>query len=134
MAVRKTTMPTFDPTETAQKIWFAGLGALAVAEEESSKLFKNLVTRGKQTSDWADLPQRAVKETQGRIKTAATKIETGVDDKVQAVLHRFGVPTRTEIESLSKRVEALTRTLGKTKATARRPTKSTKSTKPTVEA
>ena len=131
MAVRKTTIPTFDPTETAQKIWFAGLGALAVAEEEGSKLFKNLVTKGKQTSEWADLPQRAVKETKGRIKTAATRIETEVDDKVQAVLHRFGVPTRTEIETLSKRVEALTRTLGKTKTTAR---KTAKAAKPTVEA
>lgn len=131
MAVRKTTMPTFDPTETAQKIWFAGLGALAVAEEEGSKLFKNLVTKGKQTSEWADLPQRAVKETKGRIKTAATRIETEVDDKVQAVLHRFGVPTRTEIETLSKRVEALTRTLGKAKTTARKPAKAAK---PTVEA
>ena len=131
MAVRKTTMPTFDPTETAQKIWFAGLGALAVAEEEGSKLFKNLVTKGKQTRDWADLPERAVKETKGRIKTAATRIEAEVDDKVQMVLHRFGVPTRTEIENLSKRVEALTRTLGKTRTT-RKP--AAKVAKPKVEA
>ena len=119
MAVRKT-MANFDPTETAQKIWLAGLGALAVAEEEGSKLFKNLVTKGKQTGDWADMPERAVNETKGKIKTAATKIEAEVDDKVQMVLHRFGVPTRTEIESLSKRVEALTKTLGKTRTAPRR--------------
>jgi poly(hydroxyalkanoate) granule-associated protein len=127
MAVRKTTMPTFDPTETAQKIWLAGLGALAVAEEEGSKLFKTLVTKGKQTGDWADMPERAVNETKGKIKTAATKIEAEVDDKVQMVLHRFGVPTRTEIESLSRRVEALTKTLGKPR-TATRKTRTTKKT------
>ena len=133
MAIRKT-MQSFDPTETAQKIWLAGLGALAVAEEEGSKLFKNLVTKGKQTGDWAEMPERAVNETRGKIKTAATKLEAEVDDKVQMVLHRFGVPTRTEIESLSRRVEALTRTLGKTKATARKPAKRAKATKTTVEA
>ena len=131
MAVRKTTMPTFDPTETAQKIWFAGLGALTVAEEEGSKLFKNLVTKGKQSHEWADLPERAVKETKGRIRTAATKIEAGVDDQVQKVLHRFGVPTRTEIENLSKRVEALTRTLSRAPKAARR---TPRVAKPKVEA
>ena len=124
MKVRKT-MQNFDPADTAQKIWLAGLGALAVAEEEGSKLFKNLVTKGKQTGDWADMPERAVNETKGKIKTAATKIEAEVDDKVQMVLHRFGVPTRTEIESLSRRVEALTKTLGRTGTAPRRKTKKT---------
>jgi poly(hydroxyalkanoate) granule-associated protein len=119
MAVRKV-MQNFDPAETAQQIWLAGLGALVVAEEEGSKLFKNLVTKGKHSGDWADMPERAMNETKGKIKTAATRIEAEVDDKVQMVLHRFGVPTRTEIESLSKRVEALTKTLGKPRTAPRR--------------
>ena len=35
-----------DVRESAHKIWLAGLGALAVAEEEGSKLFKSLVEQG----------------------------------------------------------------------------------------
>ena len=31
---------------SAHRIWLAGLGAMAVAEEEGSKLFKSLVERG----------------------------------------------------------------------------------------
>ena len=35
-----------DARESAHRIWLAGLGALAKAEEEGSKLFKNLVREG----------------------------------------------------------------------------------------
>ncbi|MGB5658402.1 MAG: phasin family protein, partial [Thermoanaerobaculia bacterium] len=32
--------------QSAQKIWLAGIGALATAEEEGSKLFNSLVKKG----------------------------------------------------------------------------------------
>ena len=34
--------------ESVHKIWLAGLGAMSVAEQEGSKLFKNLVEKGEQ--------------------------------------------------------------------------------------
>ena len=36
-----------DLKDTAHRIWLAGLGALAAAEEEGSKLFSRLVDRGR---------------------------------------------------------------------------------------
>ena len=33
--------------ETTHKVWLAGLGALSVAEEEGTKLFSNLVDKGR---------------------------------------------------------------------------------------
>ena len=34
--------------ESVNKVWLAGLGALALAEEEGSKLFKSLVKKGEE--------------------------------------------------------------------------------------
>ena len=130
MAVRKTT--TFDPADTAKKIWLAGLGALAVAEEEGGKLFSTLVAKGKKSSDWADLPERTVTGARTKLRTTASRLEEGLDEKVQTVLQRIGVPTRDEIVTLSRRVEALTKTLGGKRA--RKTTRSKRETKPVVEA
>jgi parallel beta-helix repeat protein len=35
-----------DLMESAHKVWLAGLGALAMAEEEGGRLFKNLIEKG----------------------------------------------------------------------------------------
>jgi poly(hydroxyalkanoate) granule-associated protein len=94
-----------DVKDSAHRIWLAGLGALAAAEEEGSKLFARLVERGKGF-------EAAGKEQFAKTKKKAEKVyedvtET-VDDKVTAALHRLGVPTRDEIKRLTQKVEELT--------------------------
>jgi len=39
--------PQNDLTQSAHKIWLAGLGAVAMAEEDGGKLLKSRVERGK---------------------------------------------------------------------------------------
>ena len=119
-----------DVKDAAQKVFLAGLGAFAVAEEEGSKLFTKLVKRGrkvelpglgadrvkkisKQLATAADDAQDAVKSrvesaTEAAGETAAT-IEDRVQDAVAVVMKRIGVPTRTEIAELTASVERLTR-------------------------
>ncbi|MCZ7651048.1 MAG: phasin family protein [Thermoanaerobaculia bacterium] len=48
MAKQKAKKLPEEVRESAGKIWLAGLGALATAEEEGSKLFKNLVKKGEE--------------------------------------------------------------------------------------
>lgn len=102
--------------ESVHKIFLAGLGAMATAEEEGSKLFKNLVergesyeSRGKET--WEDMKSK-VDEARSKAKDQAgstfEKVESQVDDTVAAALGRMGVPSREEIATLTKRVEELT--------------------------
>ena len=133
----------------ARKVWLAGLGALAVAEQEGGKLFGQLVDKGtdlekrgkpvvdklvKQATDRAaDVRKKAgsrVEKVGDDAKAGWSKVESAVDEKVTAALHRMGIPTRKEIEELSKRVETLTAKLdGKgtrrkaAKKTARKPAK-----------
>lgn len=105
--------------ESAQKVWLAGLGALAVAEEEGGKLFKDLVRRGESVEgklkgeveslrkDIGVLAERA----RGQAGKVLDRMESGWDEKVGQTLSRLGVPTREEISSLTARVEELTRKL-----------------------
>ncbi|MEM9293907.1 MAG: phasin family protein [Acidobacteriota bacterium] len=105
---------------SANKIWLAGLGALATVEEEGGKLFKSLVEKGETfesrgrnaVSQGAEELRDQVDETVGKAKGSARDLfgdlSKTVDDRVASALHRLGVPTRDEIQTLTSRVEELT--------------------------
>ena len=100
--------------ESAHEIWLAGLGALSLAEDESGKLFKALVKRGKvfeeDTKDRLDELKKKL-DMRKAAAGAIDKIGDAVDDGVTEMLHRLGLPTKREIDGLSKRVERLTKAL-----------------------
>lgn len=101
--------------ESAEKIWLAGLGALATAEEEGGKLFRTLVekgegfeSRGKERvgsliGSVSDSVDSAKKNAGERFE----KISEGLDDAIMRVLRQVGVPSREEISTLNRRIEEL---------------------------
>lgn len=108
--------------ESIHRIWLAGLGAMATAEEEGSKLFRNLVERGETFEGrgkerWEEVKVKVdevkakVDERTGKAREKATStwdsVESRVDDMVASAIRRSGVPTRDEIATLSKRVDEL---------------------------
>jgi poly(hydroxyalkanoate) granule-associated protein len=124
-----------DVRESAHKIWLAGLGALAVAEDEGSKLFKTLVEQGeryevqgkerlKEAKKGAEQAtagaRKAAEETAERARRAAEEawqqLGGAFDEKLAKALHRVGVPTRDEISALSRRIEELTRSVDRVRA------------------
>jgi poly(hydroxyalkanoate) granule-associated protein len=117
MAKKKAKKIQHDVTENAHQIWLAGLGAVAMAQEGSGKLFKNLVKKGE---DFEQVGKDKVDQAKGAVsgvKTVAESywetFERTVDDKVTSVIHRIGVPTKDEIDTLTDRVEALTAAIEK---------------------
>jgi poly(hydroxyalkanoate) granule-associated protein len=91
--------------ESAHRVWLAGLGALSAASDEGSKIFQQLVERGK------ELEARGKEEVdKARAKAGEAVSEAGgkFDDMLTSALHRLGVPTRDEIHTLTQRVEELT--------------------------
>ncbi|MDE3127754.1 MAG: phasin family protein [Gemmatimonadota bacterium] len=111
--------------DSAYQIWLAGLGALSIAEDESGRIFKTLVNRGRAFE--ASTRDRLI-EVKDRLdvrKAAAGTVDMiaeNLDEGMSGVLGRLGVPTKREIDGLSKRVERLTKTLEERPA-ARRPRK-----------
>jgi len=101
--------------ESAHRIWLAGLGALAAAEEEGSKVFSRLVERGKDVEsrgkETASDAKEQVKSKFEDVKSQASNAWSGLGDKLDdtltSALHRLGVPTRDEIHSLTQKIEEL---------------------------
>jgi poly(hydroxyalkanoate) granule-associated protein len=111
--------------KSAHEIWLAGLGALTLAEEEGSKIFKTLVKRGAgmEATNKARLEKLIAKVKPMREDAGARlqKVGVGMDNSMAAVLHRLGVPTRREIQGLTKRVEELTHSLERKRPRAKKP-------------
>ena len=105
-----------DVKESAHKVWLAGLGAVAVAEEEGSKFFKNLVKKGekfeerrkKQVDEMVGKVKGGVDDVRDEVESRWSKLSDSFDRKVGQAVERLGVPSRDEIHKLTRRVEDLT--------------------------
>ena len=106
---------------SAQQIWQAGLGAFAKAQAEGGKVFAKLVKEGtelqKRTQKMANGKVSEVSETVSRMadnvgKQAAgswDKLEQVFEDRVSRSLKSLGVPSRDDIQTLTKRIEELSK-------------------------
>lgn len=100
--------------DSAYQLWLAGLGALSIAGDESGKIFKTLVKRGKTFEHAArgrleDVRDRL--DIRRAAEGAVDRLQGGLDEGMTDVLHRLGLPTKKEIEGLTRRVERLTKAL-----------------------
>ena len=104
-----------DLKESAHRIWLAGLGALAAAEEEGSKVFSRLVDRGRdveakgrvEAKDQFDKAKDQFDKAKAKAGSTWDDLSGKVDEAVTSALHRLGVPTRDEIRNLTQKVEEL---------------------------
>ena len=95
--------------DSAQQIWLAGLGAFAKAQEEGGKVFDALVKEGE------SIQHRTRKMTDEKIAVVTGKatgtwdrLEQVFEERVARALGSLGVPSKKEIDQLSKRVSELT--------------------------
>ncbi|MEM7352209.1 MAG: phasin family protein [Acidobacteriota bacterium] len=127
--------------DSAHKIWLAGLGALSAAEEEGSKLFKNLVERGEnfenrgreRYEDVKDKVDDVTEQAKTRAETTWDKVEGRLDEAVTSALGRLGVPSRDEIATLTRRVEELTAVVEQLKPAKKAPAKARTTAKATAK-
>ena len=95
--------------ESANQIWLAGLGAFSKAQEGGVNMFEALVAEGEKVQERT---KGAADERLGEMREKATeawnKLEKVFDDRVGRALHALNVPTRKDVDVLSKRVHDLT--------------------------
>ena len=145
MTTKKQTEKDFkdDLKQNAEKVWMAGLGALATAEEEGGKLFRGLVKKGEtyekkglaqfeklktKVGNVAESAKDRAEEAWGKVEDGVENVEDRLDDRVAVVLRKIGVPSKNEISTLTRRVEELTLLVEK-KLKAARPAKRTTAAK-----
>ena len=94
--------------ESAQQIWLAGLGAFSTARDEGNKVFEALVKEGEAIrSRVRKAAVAGVRESTAKAAGTRRKLAQLLEDSVARSLKRFGVPTRKDVDALSKRVGAL---------------------------
>ena len=104
--------------ESATQIWLAGLGAFSKARDEGTKIFDALVKEGeavqKRTRQAAE---DKVTELRDNVAGTWDKLETVFEQRVARALHSLNVPTKKDIDGLSKRIAELTAVASKLSTT-----------------
>jgi poly(hydroxyalkanoate) granule-associated protein len=110
---------------SAQQIWQAGLGAFAKAQQEGGRVFNKLVEEGtefqKRSRAMAEdrvggMSDMVDKVADGFGKQASgswDKLEQVFEDRVSRALGSIGVPTRKDIEALTRQLEELRETVAR---------------------
>lgn len=104
-----------DVQDSANQIWLAGLGAFSNAQEESEKVFESLVKQGevfenktsKNVRKQLQLAESQIESLRLKANDSLSKVELALEDHIQKVLKRLGVPTREDIERLHLEIEEL---------------------------
>jgi poly(hydroxyalkanoate) granule-associated protein len=143
MATKRKTPANDDDTQlasavrsSAHQIWQAGLGAFAKAQEEGGRVFNKLVKEGtelqKRARSMAEDKAGGVADTVADVADEVSKQASGswdkleqvFEDRVSRALATIGVPTRKDIDALTRRVEQLSKAVadlsGKTAPAAKR--------------
>lgn len=120
--------------DSAHQVWLAGIGALARAQSEGSRLFEQLAEEGRAVGG-SDGPaaegsaaarldglRQALDGAFGRATAKASEAWDSVgrafESRVQQALRQMDVPTREDLDALGVRIDALTRELQLRTATA----------------
>ena len=91
--------------ESASQIWLAGLGAFSKAQKGGADLFEELVAEGEKAQERTD---ERLAEMREKASETWGKVEKVFDERVGSALHALNVPSRHDIDTLSKRVHDLT--------------------------
>jgi len=106
-----------EPVETAntllnglRRVLLAAIGAVVLTQEQIEDFVGKLVERGEIADGDArnllsDIGDRRKKIVQGSTK----KAEETADNRIEALLTKMNIPTKTEIDALSDKIEELSR-------------------------
>jgi poly(hydroxyalkanoate) granule-associated protein len=108
--------------DIANQAWLIGLGVVSKAQEESGKLLESLLNEGKALeARLTKVIEKGAAATQGpykiaetvQFRTAATSedMENIFEARVVKALERLQVPSRDDLNAVSKQLEALRRTV-----------------------
>jgi poly(hydroxyalkanoate) granule-associated protein len=98
---------------TLRKVVLASVGAVGVAQDELTALIDRMVERGEITEkDARKLASDVQKEVNKRRKGGATKAEK----ELEGMLEKMNIPSKADIEDLTKQVAQLSKRIEELKA------------------
>ncbi|MEZ4593636.1 MAG: phasin family protein [Chloroflexota bacterium] len=105
--------------ENGRKVVLAGLGAVTLAQEELVNVFHNLVERGTTTEEKTrSMVNKQVENRQKDAKKAAKRVEKEVEKRFENLLHWMNIPSKNDIDKLSRKVTTLNKKVADLNKTA----------------
>lgn len=92
--------------EITRKVLLASMGAMVLAQEEIEAFVNKLVERGEIAEQDG---KKLVRDVMEKRKKEAKKAEDEVDKRMEDILDRMNVPTKSDIDALSAKITALTK-------------------------
>jgi poly(hydroxyalkanoate) granule-associated protein len=92
--------------EATRKVLLASIGAVALAQEEIEAFVNKLVERGEIAEKDG---KKLVRDVMEKRKKEAKKAEDELDKRLEDLLDRMNVPTKSDIEALSAKITALSK-------------------------
>lgn len=101
--------------DAARKVLLAGIGVVALAQDEIEDFVNKLIERGEIAEKDG---RKLVREVMDKRKKEAEKAEDEVGKRVEEILDRMSVPTKADIEALGDKIAHLSKKVEELKKTA----------------
>lgn len=101
--------------QMAHRVLLAGIGAVALAQNEIEAFVNKLVERGeiaekdgrKMLNDIMERRRSRMESVQAEVKGRVNEVGQDMDRRVEAILQRMNVPTKKDIDALSEKISML---------------------------
>ncbi len=90
--------------ETTKKIILASIGVVALAQDEIENFINRLVERGEIAEKDG---RKLMEEFKEKRKKKSKQAEVEVEDRLETMLEKMGVPTKSDIDDLSRKISDL---------------------------
>ncbi len=98
--------------DNVHKVFLVGLGAAAMAQDELFNLVDKFVEHGEETEKKVkDSVNELVDDRKKEAEKANKRAEKEFNKRMESVLHRLNMPTRSEIRSLNNKITKLSKKL-----------------------
>jgi poly(hydroxyalkanoate) granule-associated protein len=91
---------------SVRKVLLASIGAVALAQDEIEDFVNKLIERGEIAEKDG---KRLIRDLMEKRKGEAMKAEEELDKRIEEILSRMNIPTKSDIQALGTKIAALTK-------------------------
>ena len=96
--------------EMARNVLLAGIGAVALTQEEVEKFVQKLIERGEiAEKDGRKLITDVREKRRRKSEEVAVEAEESYEGRMEEILARMNIPSKSDIDALSRKITTLTK-------------------------
>jgi poly(hydroxyalkanoate) granule-associated protein len=96
--------------EGIRRVLLAGVGAVSVAQDEAEKFVNKLIEKGEiAEKDGRSLLNDLAENRKQRTQESGKRVSDELEKRMESLLNRMNIPTKSDIEQLSNKVAELTK-------------------------